>query len=148
MEYISAKQNKKIKIEIVSVDEDDYKITAFSSEGESMGAVYFCLEDKGRRIWLRKIETYKNYQNQGVGKALIDVLEYFALKRNVCYIEGKFYPENEYAKPFYLKNGYKIYKEDYETFVGKYLDKEEILGELKNKILGYEVKQNNEELSC
>lgn len=147
MEYISTKQNKTINLKLENVNDNSYMLLALSNTDEIMGSAYFSVNYKERKVWLKKIETDEKYQNQGVGKALIDVLEFFTINQNMRYIEGKFYPDNEYAKPFYLKNGYEIYKEDYETFVGKFLNAEEVLSNAKDKIINYEIENNSEELS-
>lgn len=63
-------------------------------------------------FWLYKIEVNEKYQHQGVGQALLYAMEYTALEKRIPKIMGKFYPSNEFAKPFYIKNDYYIYSED------------------------------------
>ena len=146
MQYISQKQNNKpINIQLVNVDDlHEYKISALSDNGEEMGFATFAVKQKERKVWLRKIQTNPGYENIGVGKAILDVLEYFTIQNRLCIIEGKFYPDNEYARPFYLKNNYDISKEDYDTFVTKYIGHESVSNETKERIIGYEVLPSQE----
>ena len=140
MKYLSAKQNKEINIQLINTDNDkEFQARAIADNGDVMGTAYFSVNRKERKLWLRKIETKPKYQNLGIGKALLDTLEYFTIQNRLCVIEGKFYPDNEYARPFYLKNGYDIYKEDYETYVGKYISHESLAEEDKKRIIDYEV---------
>lgn len=140
MKYISAKQNKEIEIQLINVDNNnEYEARAISDNGDIMGTLHFSVKRKDRSIWLRKISTAPEYQNQGVGQALLDTLEYFTILNRLCHIEGKFFPDNEFAKPFYLKNNYDIYKEDYETFVGKYISHDSIAEETKNRFVDFAV---------
>ena len=141
MQYISEKQNNKpINIQIVNTDNlNNYRISAITDNGDEMGFATFSIKKKDRSVWLRKIETNPQYQNLGVAKAILDVLEYFAVDNRLCLIEGKFYPDNEFAKPFYKKNNYDIHKEDYETYVSKYIGHESVSDETRQRIIGYEV---------
>ena len=140
MKYLSAKQNKEINIQLINTDNDkEFQARAIADNGDVMGTAYFAIIRNERKVWLRKIETKPEYQNLGIGKALLDTLEYFTIQNRLCVIEGKFYPDNEYARPFYLKNNYDIYKEDYETYVGKYISHESLAEEDKKRIIDYEV---------
>ena len=77
------------------------------------------IEPYSRNLWLTKIFVNESERFKGVGQKLIDALEYFAKSRHIDNIEGKFYPDNLYAKDFYEKNGYEIWKDGYETYVSK-----------------------------
>lgn len=147
MQYLSQKQNKPININLVNVDGmNEYRISAIADNGDEMGFAVFSVKKQDRKVWLRKISTKPEYQNLGVAKAMIDVLEYFTVQHRLCMIEGKFYPDNEYAKPFYQKNNYDIYKEDYDTFVSKYIGHDSISDETKQRIVNYEELPPQEEL--
>lgn len=147
MQYLSQKQNKPININLVNVDGmNEYRISAIADNGDEMGFAVFSVKKQDRKVWLRKISTKPEYQNLGVAKAMLDVLEYFTVQHRLCMIEGKFYPDNEYAKPFYQKNNYDIYKEDYDTFVSKYIGHDSISDETKQRIIGYEELPPQEEL--
>lgn len=101
-----------------------FTFTAISKNNKIMATLTFKKDsNNSHRIWLNKIRVEEKFSHNGAASALMYALEDFALKNRVFYIEGKFYPENEYAKPFYEKLGYEIYKEDYETYVGKFLNK-------------------------
>lgn len=138
MKYLSKKQQKNIEMRLSHLEKNDYELSALQN-GEVMGTANFAIVSKDRKVWLRKIETRQEFQNMGVGQALLDVLEYFTIQNGLKHIEGKFYPDNEFARPFYLKNGYDIYKEDYETYVEKFLNPSAVLSEKEDRILGYEV---------
>ena len=72
------------------------------------------------------------------------MLEYFALQNRAQVVEGKFYPENEFAKPFYNKYGYSIDKEDYETYIYKTLDYKRIKENIEPNITKYEEQFDNQ----
>ena len=101
-----------------------FEIKCDNGEGQEMGYVNFAINKEygSRQLWLYKIKTYDEFQHQGVGSALITALEFFAYMRNISVVDGKFYPDNEFAAPFYEKYGYSIYHEDYFTGVGKRID--------------------------
>ena len=141
MQYISEKQNNKpINIQIVNTDNlNNYRISAITDNGDEMGFATFSIKKKERSVWLNKIKTNPNYQDTGVAKAIIDILEYFTFEKRLCLIEGKFKPENEFARPFYEKNGYEIYKEYYETFVSKYIGHDSISDDTRARIIGFEI---------
>lgn len=93
--------------------ENFYSYKIFNNS-EEMGFINFKdTKIYGKRcFWLYKIEVNEKYQNQGVGQALLYAMEYTAFLKRVPKIMGKFYPTNQYAKPFYIKNEYFIYSED------------------------------------
>lgn len=94
------------------------------SNNQEIGYINFKFYNEPYKyVWLNKIEVYKNYQSMGFGKFLLKCFEKFCIKNQYYNIEGKYYPENEFAKPLYIKNGYKIIKEYYETLLVKTLDK-------------------------
>ena len=72
-------------------------------------------------IWIYRIEVVEGHKFKGIGQKLLEFVEEYANLNNIKYVEGIFYPTNEYAETFYLKNGYKICKEGYETIVSKYI---------------------------
>lgn len=146
MKYISKKAKKYLEIKLKSLGDNEYEILALSDNDTIMGKATFVIKPRQRTVWLRKIETYPQFQDKGVGQALLDVLEYFTVSKGLRHIEGKFYPDNEFAKPFYLKNDYDIYKEDYETYVEKYLNPEPVVSTNKKRILGFEVIENEKEM--
>ena len=126
--------------------EDRYYTIEVGQGKQVMGYVTFKTkrETRGNTIWINKIETYEQFAHRGVGTAVIQLLEYFAYKNNISYMEGKFYPDNEYAKPFYEKLGYTIEKEYYETFVYKLLDFKEIKTQIAPNITKYNLDEELE----
>ncbi len=114
--------NKTFNI-LFSCDEKDfYKVKVFDLQNNEIGGISFKLKINDRLTWLYKIEVCQDYQNNGIGKILLEFLEFVSLQRRIYFVEGKFFPKNQNAKFFYLKNGYNIEKDGYETFVYKSLD--------------------------
>ena len=127
----------------VNYDNEDsfYKATAMSMQNEEMGYITYKFIPEERLAWLCKIETYENFQHRGVATALLAFFEQEALTKRYRNVEGKYYPSNKFAKPFYEKMGYAIEREGYGQFVGKYLSQE--------RDIRFEITQNlpNEEMS-
>ena len=82
-------------------------IEAKSMEGELIGLAKFILASK---CYLTKIEVLSDaYINSGVGKSLIDEVEGLAKQKGCRAVYGRFLPTGKfenYAKDFYLRNGY------------------------------------------
>ncbi len=88
-----------------------------------IGFVNYKFNYKGvKTAWLNLIKVEDNYQSKGFGNVLLKLFEKECINNRFYNIEGKFFPENDHAKPFYEKNGYKIEKEYYETLVTKLLN--------------------------
>ena len=111
-------KNIKLKSKYFEVD-DYYKIVAYSSDKKAMGFLTYKIT-RGK-VWLNYVETKPKYQHQGVGSALIKTFEYEVYGKGLRFVEGKYFPKNEFAKPMYDKNGYEIYKDGYETYLSKSL---------------------------
>jgi len=77
-------------------------------------------------FWIYILQTYKNYQHNGIGFALLNCLEYMAYLDNISLIEGIFFPKNEFAKPLYDKCGYKIGQKKSTPTIYKIINKREI----------------------
>ncbi len=116
-----------------------YEIKAYNNKNEEVARVNFKTNYDPREIWLNKISTDEKYQNKGYATALIKALEYVAYKLRFDQIEGKYYPENSYAKPFYDKYEYIIYKDGYETYITKSLDPDDIKQTIEPYITDYEI---------
>lgn len=127
------------------VNDDYYEIKAYNGINQEVARLTFKASKKDRYIWLYKISTDEKYQHKGYGTALIYALEYVAKKLRFDQIEGKFYPENEFAKPFYDKHDYAIYKDGYETFITKSLDYEEIKQQIEPYVTEFEIIQKSNE---
>lgn len=92
------------------------------SNNETAGQICFAIRKDFRRYAsLFDIRVEEKYQHQGLGTALIKSFEKFLVDKRITYIEGKFYPSNDYAKDFYFNNGYSIDREDGGQIVSKSL---------------------------
>lgn len=132
--------NKEFEAKILyNSDDDIYRIEVLNGS-KVMGYATFKLKRQRflDSIWLYKIETNKEYAHKGVGSAVINLLEYFAYQNRAHTVEGKYFPKNEFAKPFYDKFGYSIEKEGYETYIYKTLDFKTIKQNIEPNIIGYE----------
>ena len=107
-------------------DEKYFKIDAFvknDSGLKEIGNVYFSIKYDTAFLF-KIIVTDKDYHSIGVGSAMLEYFENSCINRRVKYVEGKFYPEGygaENARNFYLKHGYQIEKDGYETMIYKRL---------------------------
>ena len=126
----------------LEIEEDNgfYKIVCLSPELTEMGCVMFKLNTKS--CWLYKIKTEEAFQRQGIGSQLLTIMGKIALENNINFIEGKFYPENAYARSFYEKNGYYVPNKtrDWNEYddswtLCKLLNKEETKQFLANEII-------------
>lgn len=114
-----------------SLDEENLGTIRGVSESQVIGTLTYRL--KKNTAWLYKIEVAKEYREHGVGSTLLNIFEDECSKARVDYIEGKYFPEGESGdkgKAFYTSHGYSIYKEDYETFVGKNYPQEQDLSQV------------------
>lgn len=103
-----------------SIDEENFGSIKGVFEDQVIGTLTYKL--KRNTAWLYKVEVAKEFREQGIGSTLLNIFEDECAKARVDYIEGKYFPEGESGdkvKSFYTSHGYSIYKEDYETFVGK-----------------------------
>lgn len=58
------------------------------------------------------ILIYKDYQDKGAGRALLEEIERFLILNNIQFITGEFIPQegttSEKLRAFYVEKGYKI----------------------------------------
>lgn len=121
-----------------------YTLKALDSKKEMGMATFLFKSDRwSRKLWLQYIETKEKYAHSGIATAMIQIVEYFAYKNHVEEIEGKYYPKNEFAKPFYEKNGYDIDQEDYNWYIDKYLDFDKVKKYKNNFVLEKEHDEEN-----
>lgn len=117
-------KNKKYHLKKESF-ERQVSYTLYDKKGqttfEKAGSVLYYIEfdDYSSYLWLTSINVEEKYQSMGLGQFLFDLLYNDAILKRASYIEGKYFPTNDKAKPFYDKNGCEIYKAGYETFVFK-----------------------------
>ena len=123
-----------------------YEIKAYNCLKQEVARITFIAKKQYRYIWLNKISTDEKYQHKGYGTALIYAFEYVAKVLKFDQIEGNFYPENDYAKPFYDKHEYVIYKDGYQTLIMKSLDYEEIKQKIEPYISGFEIIETTTDL--
>lgn len=119
--------------------DDFYTINAYNSKGEVVCTATAKPQRLLSQMWLYKISTKEGYQHKGYATAVLKTLEYLTQYLRYRWIEGKFYPDNEFAKPFYDKHGYTIYKDGYETFVIKTLDYDEIKEDVEPYITDFKI---------
>lgn len=107
---------------IKKIDENDGSIIIDAiCNQQTIGYVSYIIRKK--QAWLYKIEVSSKFRKNGIGSALIKIMEDDCACHHVWSIEGKYYPENatnEEVSSFYQKHGFSIYKDDYETLVGKF----------------------------
>ena len=86
-----------------------------------MGKITFKIgrKDRSNETWIYNIDTEPAYQHMGVGSTLLKLCEYMTSCRDIKTIRGRFFPFNEYARPMYEKNGYKIEQMEDEAFFCK-----------------------------
>lgn len=103
-----------------------YEIVALNENSKVMGSLSYKIDYGYRKAWLNKISTEEEFQHKGVGQLLLNAFEYLISDARINCVEGKFYPENDFALPFYQKNDYKIEKDGYETILFKSIDTQKI----------------------
>lgn len=122
-------------------DEDYHELRPKTEDGRQVGFLNFKLNRKrGRLVELNKIKIYDEFQGKGYATALIKAFEYYVATKLMGFmVEGKFYPDNHRAKPFYEKNGYEIEKDGYDTMVTKILDLEKIKKDISPNVTEFQV---------
>ena len=96
------------------------EIKILDQEKNECGYVSFIKSSDGfPSIWIYRIEVIESQRFKGIGQKLLEMVESFAFQNSIDYVEGIFHPTNEYAEKFYLKNGYEIRREGYETIIFK-----------------------------
>lgn len=153
------KEQLKIKVNLTNSNEVEYDLNVNKQEdfynvvcvlsNEEAGFINF--EIKDNKTWIYKIETKENHYHKGVGTALLNAMEYISMLNNTKRVEGKYYPDNKYTKPFYEKYGYFIPNQtkswdDYdETWtLYKDLDFNKIKEYAENKIKENDIEQETE----
>lgn len=121
-----------------------YEIKAYNDTNMEVANLTFkTIYSPERHIWLYNVVTNENYKNQGYATALLKVLEYVAYVYKIDVVEGKYYPTDKNANIFYENNGYKIYREYYDTFLYKKIDFKEVLSDIKPYICDFEITETN-----
>ena len=114
-----------------------YNINIVDPSWARIGTIKFKIlsEYWGNETWLNSISTEPEFQHMGVGKALLQLCEYFSSLHNVGLIHGIYLPLNEHAAALYDKNGYDIVQIDQELFIMKNIDIVKTQKELSGTIL-------------
>lgn len=144
MEYI-VKNNKKINIKFLYNETQNYYTLLAVDDEKAVGKLTFKLDYRSfnRKLWLNKISVIDECSHLGVGTALLTMMEVFAYRNRISDVEGKYYPENEFAKPFYDKHGYDIWKDGYDWYVSKMLH-EDKLKEISDNIPEFVIETEDE----
>ena len=133
-------KGKQVDVDVVHIEQDDYYELRAKEKDQIVGTLNFKKSKRNKGVaFLNDITVNEEYMGKGYGNILIKAFEYVALNLNLFLVEGKFYPENNRAKPFYIANGYAIEKDDYDTIVVKTLDREKIKQEIEPRIFGYDI---------
>lgn len=124
---ISTRLNDEETLSLTLKNEHDdlYNIVALNNEEKEIASILFIL--KKRTCYMCRIEIFaSDYAHKGVGTMLIKHMERVAAQKYCFTVDGRFYPFGDlgqYAANFYAKNGYKVYKDGYETYIRKSLDR-------------------------
>lgn len=105
-----------------------YIINATNSEKKKVAFLTFSLKSGTCFLNNIKIENSK-YSRLGIGSQMLELMEDTAISKRNFRVDGKFFPYGnlgQYARAFYKKHGYEIYKDDYETYIGKRLKEKTI----------------------
>ena len=88
-----------------------YEFVMENENKQVMGHIVFSLKRQDRYAWLIHINTEDEFQHLGISTILACVMEYVAVANGFSRVEGVYCPLNQYARSFYLKNGYTLPKE-------------------------------------
>ena len=144
-------KDKKHHFNISLKEEEDnfFRMTALSDDNKVMGELNFNLFP--RYAWIYIVETQEEFQHSGVASAMLEILEYFSVQSGACEVKGKFYPTNDYARPFYEKNGYYVPNKtlDWATYdetwtLSKRLNFDKVINEIEPKLTISEISKNSE----
>lgn len=120
MKTITLKNGEKVK-PCCLVEGRVYTITLKNIKSKEIASINFWLN--GKTCYLNRIEVLdKTYSHLGAGTILVKMMESFAKSERITTINGKFYPFGSlgiWSGAFYMKNGFEIYKDGYETYLIK-----------------------------
>jgi len=118
---------------VIKKDNKFYSVKIVNDENKIMGELSFLINNCS--AFLYTISTKQEFQHMGVGQALLDVFEYISAKQRCFHIEGQYFPQNIFAKPFYLKNNYYIDQECNASYIYKFLDADLTLARIEPNII-------------
>ena len=121
---IILKNGEKITLVLEKTDDDgSFKINAFNQCDAVLKIGYVTFNIKSSVCYLYRIEICdEKYSHLGLGTAMLQFMEFKAKDSRCRKVDGKFYPFGDmgkHAKDFYLKNGYQVYKDGYDTLIYK-----------------------------
>jgi len=131
MEYKIIISNGEVLKLLINANGNVRHIQVFNENEEIVASAAFKIDVPTAFLNRIEIENVK-YSHMGIASKLMKFIERLCMQKCCTSMEGKFYPFGElgdYARDFYTKNGYQIYKEDYETYIYKNLDKKLLMEE-------------------
>ena len=140
MKEFTVKDDRKVQLELERGEfyDSTNSITAYDSKDlHQIGYLNFRLKDGTAYIWSFKVSD-PDFLRTGVGTVMLNCFENYACRSRALFVDGRFYPDGEgaeYSKDFYESHGYQIYRDGYEQYISKSLNREEILG--RNKDVDY-----------
>ena len=127
------KTDKKLLINIETIIKDDNYLTiAYDLKKNELGYAEFN-KLKNNELWLYHIKTYPENRNLGIGSALLDFVDYWAVQFDCNHIAGKYGPTSDYTAEFYDKNGYEIIELEYYHRLEKHVKKDAIINKIMQK---------------
>jgi len=130
-----------------------YEFVMENENKQVMGHICFSLKEHERYAWLIHINTEDEFQHLGIATILACVMEYVAVKSGYRRVEGVYCPLNQYARAFYLKNGYTLPKQgcgwdEYDQYwrLGKNLDYANVERRFNENVLANVVSNKGREI--
>lgn len=88
-------------------------------EGQNLGYIWIEIKEYKenafrkpyKSIYVHQLNIIEAYRNKGLGKKLMNKVNEIAEQYEIKKIELDYWSDNENAKNFYMKNGYKNYRE-------------------------------------
>ena len=116
---------------------------AMSYVGERIGTVIFDIDIDKKMSYLELIEVNIPFRNRGIGKRLLEFMEYLSTTFEAKFVDGVYARSMcNYSQPFYESAGYTIYKSDTCEKVGRTLDQSKDF----SKIVVGNIKSNNKSI--
>ena len=88
--------------------DDYYEYVLINENLEEMGHVYFFFDEQQDCVFLSNIKRDEKFKGLGVGSILLYTMEHIAVQKGYSRVVGKFLPQSNGARGFYVHNGYTI----------------------------------------
>ncbi len=140
MKKFTVKDDKIVQIGLEKGEFYDSNSTIKAYDDRDMhqiGYLNFKIKGDTAHIWSFKVDD-PEFLRTGVGTIMLNCFEDCASRSRAYHVDGRFYPDGagaEYSKAFYESHGYEIYRDGYEQYISKRLNREEI--EARNKTVDY-----------